>query len=519
MPIKLTPDSFLNGVRQSHLIKPERLDKVLAEMRAADVSLDDTDRIAEGLVERDIITRWQADKLLQGKFKGFLLGNYRLKMLLGKGEMSSVYLAEHAMMKRRCAIKVLPAIKVKDTSYLGRFHREAEAVAALDHPNIVRAYDVGMEVEAGTDIHYLVMEFVDGQSLEAKYRNQDGFSVVEAAEYMRQAALGLAHAHENGLVHRDVKPSNLLVDKKGVVRLLDLGLARFFKSTDEESLTIKHDEKVLGTADFLAPEQAVDSHNVDERADIYSLGCTFYFALTGQPPFTDGTLVQRLLAHQTKAPPPLKKFRQDVPESLNGILDRMLKKHKDDRFQSMTEVAEALGRWLIANGPREWKVAHPEVVASLTGIDALLPSRDRIAIARRGTATTGTPREVAARREKSLKGRPRRPESLRKVAAESTQAKPREDSNAVESVNKAPEHKYTLPPPALSSKRAKSTGFEPRSSLSLPIDRKVVLAGVMIVAGLFGIAGIAMKLTANVDGTGTVDVETPDDIEIGDTGN
>ncbi|HCS52845.1 MAG TPA: serine/threonine protein kinase, partial [Planctomycetaceae bacterium] len=209
--------------------------------------------------------------------------------LLGRGEMSAVYMAEHIAMQRKCAIKVLPANRVKDTSYLGRFQREARAVATLDHPNIVRAYDVDQQNEGGAEIHFLVMEYVEGQSIEKLVNSKGPMPFVEIADIIRQAAEGLFHAHNAGLVHRDIKPGNLLVSQNGTVKLLDLGLARFFKEDGEESLTIKHDEKVLGTADYLAPEQAVDSHNVDQRGDIYSLGCTFYFALTGHPPFTDGT--------------------------------------------------------------------------------------------------------------------------------------------------------------------------------------------------------------------------------------
>ncbi|MCA9028306.1 MAG: serine/threonine protein kinase [Planctomycetaceae bacterium] len=372
MAIKLTPDSFLAGIRQSGLVDLDRLDAVLRELKSSDVHLQDSEAIAEALVERELVTQWQVTKLLQGKFKGFILGRYRLLDLLGRGEMSSVYLAEHVMMKRRCAVKVLPAHRVKDTSYLGRFHREAEAVAALDHPNIVRAYDVGQEDEAGTEIHFLVMEYIVGKSLEKRLAEEGEFPIVEAVEYIRQGAEGLAHAHENGLVHRDIKPANLLINKKGVVKLSDLGLARFFKVTDEESLTIKHDEKVLGTADYLAPEQAVDSHAVDERADIYSLGCTLYFALTGQPPFTDGTLVQRLLAHQTKAPPPVQRLREGVPDSLAEILAKMMQKQPEDRFQTAAGVAEKLSQWLIDHADEDWKYTHPEIVARLQGIDAVV---------------------------------------------------------------------------------------------------------------------------------------------------
>ena len=262
--------------------------------------------------------------------------------------MSSVYLAEHVVMRRRCAIKVLPTRKLENASYLARFHREAQAVASLDHPNIVRAYDVDHANDHGMEIHFLVMEFVDGKGLLDLVLSspQTRLPPVVAAEYARQAALGLNHAHSAGLVHRDVKPGNLLVDREGVVKILDLGLARFFESTEETSLTVQHDERVLGTADYLAPEQAVDSHNVDARADIYSLGCTLYLCLTGQPPFTQGTLAQRLLAHQTKEPPAVESVQPEVPPELAEVVRKMMAKEPGQRYQNAGEAADALEHWL-----------------------------------------------------------------------------------------------------------------------------------------------------------------------------
>ncbi|MBM4076672.1 MAG: serine/threonine protein kinase, partial [Planctomycetes bacterium] len=246
-----------------------------------------------------------------------------------------------------------------------------KAVASMNHVNIVRAYDVDKQTESGTDIHFLVMEYVEGKNLEQIVKDQGALDYITAVDAIRQAADGLAHAHQLGMVHRDVKPGNLLIDANGIVRLLDLGLARFFKSTEEESLTIKHDEKVLGTADYLAPEQAIDSHQVDSRADIYSLGCTLYFALTGHPPFTDGTLVQRLLAHQTKSPPSVRYERPDIDDSLLSILDKMMAKKTSDRFQTANDVSETLSRWLIQNAPSTWKQKHLMLVAALCGVDAI----------------------------------------------------------------------------------------------------------------------------------------------------
>lgn len=376
MSLKLTAASFLAGVKQSGLVEPSRVDALVAELQQNGIDCNDSCDLATAMVDRKILTEWQSDKLLQGRHKGFILGRYRLLSLLGAGEMSAVYLAEHILMERRCAIKVLPANKVQDTSYLGRFHREARAVASMNHSNIVRAYDVDKQTESGTDIHFLVMEYVEGRNIEQIVKEQGPLDYVSAVDYIRQAADGLGHAHQSGMVHRDVKPGNLLIDSTGVVKLLDLGLARFFKTSDEESLTIKHDEKVLGTADYLAPEQAVDSHQVDARADIYSLGCTMYFALTGHPPFTDGTLVQRLLAHQTKSPPSVRYERPDIDEALLQILDKMMAKKAAERYQTAAEVSEALARWLIEHASAAWKQKHMMIVAALCGMDALHAGQD-----------------------------------------------------------------------------------------------------------------------------------------------
>ena len=217
------------------------------------------------------------------------------------------------------------------------------------------------------------MEYVEGKLLTNLINEKEDhrLDLMTVADVMRQAAEGLAHAHAKNMVHRDIKPDNLLVTPDGQIKILDLGLARFFKTTDEESLTLKHDERVIGTADYLAPEQAIDSHSVDSRADIYGLGCTFYCALTGHPPFTEGTLVQRLMAHQTQPAPPVTNERPDVPESLVKILDRTLAKKREDRFQTGRELADELTSWLFENAPHEWKELHLPMYAALRLKDLL----------------------------------------------------------------------------------------------------------------------------------------------------
>ncbi len=364
MPPKPSADSFLSAVRQSGLVEEGQLKKFWQNFEEAGKDKQDTEQIVSELVGNNLLSKWQIDKLLQGKHKGFFLGKYKLISLLGSGGMSAVYLAEHTLMRRRVAIKVLPQSRIEDSSYLERFHREAQAVASLDHPNIMRAYDVDQEGK----VHFLVMEYIEGQSLLELVVSKGPLNYVHCAEYMRQSAEGLSHAHEEGMIHRDIKPGNILVDKRGVVKILDMGLAMFFdpsgKDDEEASLTIQHDERVLGTADYLSPEQALNSHQVDVRTDIYSLGCTFYFILTAHPPFPEGSLAQRLLYHQTKQPTAVEKERPDVPSSLTAILRKMMEKKPEDRYQTATEVQEALSKWLVEFGDAEWREKNSMLVAA-----------------------------------------------------------------------------------------------------------------------------------------------------------
>lgn len=362
MSSKPNVESFVAVLKKSGLVESDRLQKVIANYTASGGRTEESAKLAEHLIANGTVTKWQAEKLLQGKHKGYFLGKYRLLSLLGKGGMSSVYLAEHTLMRRRCALKVLPTKRVNDSSYLARFHREAQAVASLDHPNIVRAYDVDHQADRENEIHFLVMEYVEGDSLQELVQKNGVCGFLDAAEYVRQSALGLHHAHEAGMVHRDVKPGNLLVDPNGVVKVLDLGLARFFTGDEtEDALTIRHDEKVLGTADYLAPEQALDSHTVDARADIYGLGCTLYFLLTGRPPFIEGTLAQRLMAHQTKTPPAIESLRTDTPASLAVIVRKMMAKKAEDRYANAKETADALFAWIDENTDEVWRKAHSDV--------------------------------------------------------------------------------------------------------------------------------------------------------------
>ncbi len=342
MTAVLTVDRYEDLLRRSGLIPHSQLEQVLSTIhRKAGGRLTDSQILAQELVEAKLITDWQNDKLMQGRCKGFFLGGYKLLERIAKGGMSEVLLATDPKQgDRLVAIKIFPPHLIETTSYLARFKREGRVQMAFDHPHIVKAYDLGREGK----IHYLVMEFVDGEDLTFTVRREGPLNPALSAEYIRQGALGLDYAHRRGLVHRDVKPGNLMIDSQGLIKLLDLGLARV--GSEEGSLTRKFKENALGTADYISPEQAVDSHRVDMRSDIYSLGGTLHFLLTGHPPFPEGSPVQRMMAHISQEPRRIEEFRSDVPTELAEICRKMMAKQPEKRFQTAAAVHNALASWL-----------------------------------------------------------------------------------------------------------------------------------------------------------------------------
>jgi serine/threonine protein kinase len=342
MAAPATIDEFFDLMRKSGVVEENRLDAYLERLGSTTNLPEDLGKAAGVLVRDGVLTHFQAEQLLAGKWRRFTIGKYKVLERLGSGGMGSVYLCEHLFMRRRVAVKVLPTAKAEDPSALERFYREARAVAALDHPNIVRAYDIDQDDK----LHFLVMEYIDGSSLQEIVKRHGAMEVRRVANYIRQAAAGLHHAHlAAGLIHRDIKPGNILLDRRGTIKVLDMGLARFFND-DDQPITQKFDENVLGTADYLAPEQALDSHNVDIRADIYSLGATFYFCLTGNTPF-EGTVAQKLIWHQTRPPRPVRSVRPDVPEEIAAIVEKMMSKDPKDRYATPLEVEDSLAAWTV----------------------------------------------------------------------------------------------------------------------------------------------------------------------------
>ncbi len=356
MPAPASIDAFLEMVAKSGLVESERLQSFLQQ----NAGLSSTPRkLAARLVTAGLLTRFQAQQLLLGKYRGFTLGKYRILERIGTGGHSTVYLAEHLVVKRRVAIKVLTTERSSSPDALVRFYREARAAGTLDHPNLVKAYDVDRD----NGLHFIVMDYVEGASLQQIVSRFGPLSIEQAAHSIRQAAQGLQAAHAAGLVHRDIKPANILLDCNGVIRVLDLGLALFFKDK-VDPLTLKFENNpVLGTADYVAPEQALNSHEVDSRADIYSLGATLYFLLAGQTLFPEGQIAQKLIWHQTCQPVSLRQLCPQVPAELAAVVERMIDKSPDRRYQTAAEVIEALAPWTATPLPPE---AWPSTIAFST---------------------------------------------------------------------------------------------------------------------------------------------------------
>lgn len=344
MPNK-TRSVFRNAALLSGLVTQAQLDGAEMELRD-DASATDSgseiadEALAEKLVETKVITRYQADQMLTGRNK-LNLGPYLVTDFIGQGGMGQVFKAVHNVMGRESAVKILPVHKSTPEA-IANFNREIRTQAKLDHPNLVRAYDAGQD----GSVHYLVTEFVPGTDLRRLIRSDGPLTMQQAASVIMQAARGLHHAHQSDLIHRDVKPGNILVTPEGVAKVSDLGLAGFINEGDADPRA----GKIVGTADYLSPEQIRNPHEVSNVSDVYSLGCTLYYAITGKVPFPGGTPNSKAQRHLAETPWHPKRFNPDITEEFVEVIADMMEKDPAARIPSAAEVAARLEPWATEVG-------------------------------------------------------------------------------------------------------------------------------------------------------------------------
>lgn len=340
----ITVKKFLQSLADSGLLSEQELSSFCQSLPAGERG-PSAESIAKLLIKRGKINQYQAKRIAAGKTAGLVLGENAIVAKIGEGGMGEVFLAEHRRMKRPVVIKVLPQDATKSDYALKRFQREVEAAAKLSHPNVVTAFDAGEE----NGIHYLVMEFVDGRDLASVVNEQGPLSISSAVDCILQAAHGLQYAHTQGIIHRDIKPDNLLLDKSGTIKILDMGLARFDRFVQDDiahETGLTSDNQIVGTVDYMSPEQADDSSTVDRRSDIYSLGCTMFRLITGEPPYHGSSAFQTLVLHRVNPIPSIRAFRQDAPEKLEDVFRKMVAKEPDDRYESMSDVMRELEQCL-----------------------------------------------------------------------------------------------------------------------------------------------------------------------------
>jgi serine/threonine protein kinase len=336
----LSRDQFARNLNDSGLWSQQEIDETLRDLAGAAAAPDGA-ALARLLVAAGKLTDFEAEAIYQRRFAELVIGNYEVLDRLGVGAMGTVYKGRHRHLKRVVALKVLPRELGQTRAIARRFQREVEAIARLNHPNIVMAYDAD-EAQVG---RYLVMEFVNGRDLASEIIERGPLPVREAVDCILQAARGLAYAHAQGIVHRDIKPANLMRDITGKVKVADLGLAHLSDTLTSAGEAVSRLTQVggaLGTASFMSPEQARDSSTIDHRADIYSLGCTLYYLLTAKVPYLGRSALETVLKHRDAPIPSLCVANTEIPPALDAIYQRMVAKEPRDRFQSMSLVAQAL---------------------------------------------------------------------------------------------------------------------------------------------------------------------------------
>jgi serine/threonine protein kinase len=335
MPLSL--DDFRRELVACGLMTSQELEDLVAGL-TADRPVQTASDLARELVRLRKLTTYQVQEVARGQGQKLRLGNYLILDKIGQGGMGLVLKAEHRRMRRVVALKVLHARALASEAAVRRFHREVQAAARLIHPNIVTAFDA----DEYRGVHFLVMEYVEGTDLSTLVKLQGPLPLARALDYVVQAATGLAHAHQRGIVHRDIKPRNLLLSRDGIVKILDMGLARIDTSTPAGAAELTGSGQIMGTVDYMAPEQAVHPEQADERADIYSLGATLWYLVTGQHLYPGQTVLEKLIAHREQPIPSLGERVLGASPNLDDVLRKMLAKKPHKRYASMREVIAAL---------------------------------------------------------------------------------------------------------------------------------------------------------------------------------
>jgi serine/threonine-protein kinase len=329
------PPDLLPLIRRSGVLGDREFEEVCGKVLTEEYPRDSS-ALAQRLVAEQVLTQFQASRLLLNKASGFVVGRYVIVDRLGEGSKGRVFKAQHKLMGRHVAIKIISPQLAARSSAVARFYREMRLLGRLDHPNIVRAFDAD---QVG-DLLYIVMEYIAGRDLAQLLTAQGPLSPALVAGYMAQAASGLSHAHERGIVHRDIKPTNLLLGDDGQVKVLDLGLGALMEADTQASFATAAGYSV-GTLNYMSPEQASGS-NVDGRSDLFNLGCTMYHLLSGAVPYPGETVVECLRRRAKPQPVPITDVRPDLPDRIIIVLDKLMAYKAEARYQSAAEAAQAL---------------------------------------------------------------------------------------------------------------------------------------------------------------------------------
>lgn len=332
-----TAHDFLRSWLRSGLINRSALDDLL---RAAPAGVrEDPNLLADYLIRAQVLTRYQAKRLLAGTTQGLVLGPYDLQTPIGKGGMGVVYLARDRRSQQAVALKVLPPKRArKEGRLLARFQREMELSQRVAHPHLAWTYEAGV----AEGVYFIAMEYIPGKSLQRLVQGRGPLTVGRAARLIAEVAAALDHAHAQGLIHRDLKPSNVMITPHDHAKVLDLGLALIEGETGGAREVVGGKGYIVGTMDYIAPEQTHNAANVDPRSDLYSLGCTLYFSLTGSPPFPGGTARDKIRCHRNDDPKPPEEINPDIPEPIVELIYRLMAKRPQERPDSAALVERTL---------------------------------------------------------------------------------------------------------------------------------------------------------------------------------